>query len=63
MGKDDEVEGYGPKMEGKLEEWRYRRLDSQRSGEGEWEGGTELDVREKGNLCSLNSTCLHVYSL
>ena len=60
MGKDDEVEGYGPKMEGRLEEWRYRRLDSQRSGEGEWEGGTELDVIEKGNLCSLNSTCLHV---
>jgi len=38
-------------------------LDSHMSGVGGLEGGAKVDVEGKGNLFSLNNTCLQVYNL
>ena len=65
LGKED-CEGEvwlenGPRIEGWLEECKYKRLDiSDFGGLGiETEDVTEV----KGNLASLNKTCLQVYNL
>ena len=54
---------YGPRIEGWLVECKYRRLDSQVSEVGGL--GMEIKgiVEVKGNLASLNKTCLQVYNL
>ena len=53
----------GPRIEGWLEECKYKRFDSQVSEAGglgmEAEGIAEVN----GNLASLNKTCLQVYNL